>query len=180
VFNEDDIKAVKESNALDYLDPVRVAREFINYQKAQKAKKLAMLDAAKKSAKYDTTKAFFNDITHRRNNNKLLPWVEQNSSTPSSIRHLRRRQEQSSACTTIEPSEAGDAGAFSECVSDYAIMKRHISGVRQAQASDGGYNLCNGLVKIVSSSKSKALVSQFYSTEVELKDRVCFSHLRPE
>jgi hypothetical protein len=35
-----------------------------------------MLDAAKKSAKYDTTKAFFNDVTHRRNNNKLLPWVE--------------------------------------------------------------------------------------------------------
>jgi hypothetical protein len=34
VFNEDDIKAVKESNALDYLDPLRVARDFINFQKA--------------------------------------------------------------------------------------------------------------------------------------------------
>jgi hypothetical protein len=31
VFNEEDIKSVLQSGGLDYLDPVSVAREFINF-----------------------------------------------------------------------------------------------------------------------------------------------------
>lgn len=69
--NEDDINIILNNGSLDYLDPVSVAREFINYLKSQNNKNKAILNAAKISSHFDTTKAFFNEVSHRRNNNRL-------------------------------------------------------------------------------------------------------------
>jgi len=79
VFDEENVKLILQSGGLDYLDPVSVAKEFLNFQKALKSRKQAIIDAAKISSHFDTTKAFFNDVTHRRNNNRLQPWVDQNT-----------------------------------------------------------------------------------------------------
>lgn len=56
---------------LHFIEPVQVAKEFINYQRAAILRKQAILDAAKTSPHYDTTSAFFNDVTHRKVNNRI-------------------------------------------------------------------------------------------------------------
>jgi hypothetical protein len=76
VFNEDDIEGVLKSGELNFIQPVAVAQEFINHKKAINKRKQIIIDAAKVSPHYDTSRAFFNDTTHRKVNNRIQRWVD--------------------------------------------------------------------------------------------------------
>jgi tRNA uridine 5-carbamoylmethylation protein Kti12 len=90
-MKQDDIDIIQKSGHLNYVSPLIIAKEFINYQKAMRQRKLAILNAAKMSSHFDTTKAFFHDVMHRRNNNRLQPWVEQVSQGVSTTTSKHRQ-----------------------------------------------------------------------------------------
>lgn len=76
IFNEDDIDIILKSGEMNFIKPVQVAKEFINFKKAISKRKKIIMDAAKVSPHFDTSHAFFNDVTHRKNNTRIQRWVD--------------------------------------------------------------------------------------------------------
>jgi len=76
ILNEDDIDLILKSGELNFIKPVQVAKEFINYKKAISNRKKIIMDVAKVSPHFDSSHAFFNDVTHRKNNNRIQRWVD--------------------------------------------------------------------------------------------------------
>jgi|LauGreDrversion4_2_1035121.scaffolds.fasta_scaffold470089_1 hypothetical protein len=61
--------------------------------------------------------------------------------------------------------------AFSDCASQMSIMS--MRGAIKPQ-----YTLCNGKTRLVSSSTQKVILREYYTTNIDLAERVCFTHLR--
>lgn len=71
------MRGAEEGNPgnLDFLDPVMVAREFINFEKVAKSRRQAILNGARTNSNFGAS-AFFTNFSHRRNSSRLQPWVK--------------------------------------------------------------------------------------------------------
>lgn len=71
VFSREDAEIILKSGDLNFIQPLEIAKEFLNYQRVERQRKSFIIDAAKHSEYFDTNRAFFNDVTHRKSNNRV-------------------------------------------------------------------------------------------------------------
>ena len=128
------------------------------------------MDAAKNSEYFDTNRAFFNDVTHRKSNNRVQPWV-QKATLDSTKKHIRAYNTHSHSDSVSDNSSSILNSGFSDSVSQISMMS--VRGMNQNQ-----YNLCNGTTRLVSSNTQKVILKEYYTTKIDLSERVCFTHLR--
>jgi hypothetical protein len=76
ILNDEDIELILNNGELNFVQPVQIAKEFINHKKAIIQRKNMIMNAAKVSPHFDTSRSFFNDVSHRKNNNRIQRWVD--------------------------------------------------------------------------------------------------------
>ena len=147
-----------------------IAKEFLNFKRAEIQKKSLILDAAKNSVYFDTNRAFFNDVTHRKNNNRMQPWVKK----VEGAKHQSYRGGYASNQNYDAISESSSSIMNSELASQFSSIHSSTSNFMNPNV----YNMCNGKTRLLSNSTQKVIINEYYTTNISLNERVCFTHLR--
>ena len=160
------MSAVIQSGHLDYINPVTIATKYLNIMRAVKSKNQALLNAAKNSTNFDTTKGFFSDINYREHVDRLKPWTQK---TITPYIHEQKVIKSLGDQSTTSNNNSQTPSTFSE----FARNNREQCH-RQIQGKT------DGKIKIVKCVKKHMQVQEFLTTNVKLEERVKFTHIKQE